>query len=124
MTATVAGFRELFPEFAANTDEQVQAQMNLALAVVNECAWAPELYDYAVYYLTAHYLWLYNLRVADPDAWQKLTTGSAIMKKVGDVQVQKSEQLLLKAIDNPYLLTPYGIWYYENLAPAIGAWVV
>ena len=127
MTATVQGFRTLFPEFAANTDAQVQMQMDLALAEVNPELWDEALYDYAVYYLTAHYLCLYDWRVGivvpglPKPAEYATGVGAKIMKKVGDVQVQYSAEMLAKALDNPYLWTPYGLWYWDHIGPYLGA---
>lgn len=123
---TVAGFRALFPEFAQNTDAQVQGALDQAVAEVNPGQWAMEMYPYAVYYLAAHYLFLYNKRQAIAGGGSGTpgtggTAATAISKKVGDVSVSYSESLLLKQLDNPYLLSPYGIWYYEHLLPGMGA---
>lgn len=127
MTATVQGFRTLFPEFAANTDPQVQMHLDLALAEVNAEVWDEALYDYAVYYLAAHYLLQYDWRngIVVPGqpkpSWWNSGIAAMTSKKVGDVSVTYSEQMLAQGLDNPYLWTPYGLWYWQHLDPYVGA---
>lgn len=101
---TPTEFKAIFPAFASESDERIQVQLNLADPSFDVARWGG----------------FYTLGLANYVAHQ-LTVGSVvsngsrqegvISKKVGEVQVTKSEAILLKQMSNPFNRTHYGQEY-------------
>lgn len=107
---TPTDFKLMFPEFAAEADNRVQLFLDQATAKLDQGRWE-DLFDEGVAYLAAHELKVTTVSGASAAADTK------VMKKVGSIQTQNSEQAILKKMENPYLSTVYGqkFNYYRKL---------
>lgn len=105
---TPTEFKTLFPEFAGETDERVQMYLDASDDYIDPAKWGSSA-KMGLGNLTAH-----ELKINTPSLNKDvMTTDGKTMKKVGELQVQRSEQMMLAAIKNPYMRTTYGQKYLE-----------
>lgn len=108
---TPSMFKALFPEFASDSDATVQAFIDLSAPYFNAERWGDFLNEGIACFI-AHRMALAAQTVSDTSH-----KGSAslplVRRKVGDVEAQMSESVLLKSVDNPYLSTSYGRRYWQ-----------
>lgn len=107
---TPTEFKTLFPEFTAVADVRVQLFIDRAVPYFDVARWDDQYAD-GIAYFVAH-----NLALATPTGTLGNGLGLTdvkIMKKVGPVTVQQSEQILLANAKDPYMKTTYGQKYSE-----------
>lgn len=118
---TPSTFKALFPEFASDSDTTVKTFIDLADPYFNATRWGDFLTEGMACFV-AH-----RMAIAAQSASDTAHTGATslpmVRRKVGDVEAQTSEAILVKSIDNPYLSTSYGRRYWE-LVQMIGTGMV
>jgi len=111
---TPAEFKERMPEFAGESDTRVQSIIDRAAPYFNVERWGT-LYPDGLAYWIAHNIALASAIAANPAAATGDLTGTEVgrTKRVGEasVQVSKSEAMLLKQADSPFMRTLYGQQY-------------
>lgn len=112
---TILEFRTRFPEFTdvLYPDPKVQLAIDDAAPFFNEDAWGDMLGIGMACYV-AHNLILGKANAKTP------IVDDASNKKVGEISKTRSEQLMVKFTENPYLRTNYG-QRYQQLAKLAGA---
>jgi len=113
---TPAEFKTRFPEFASETDARVQLFITDADPVFDVERW-DTFYPAGVAYYVAHKLAVANAQVTAGTAG--LLFSDAVNKKVGDLQVQRSEAALLRKMEDPMMSTTYG-QEYRRLQKLVG----
>lgn len=114
---TPAEFKTRFPEFASETDARVQILLDDAAPAFEVDRW-DTYYSAGVSNYVAHKLAVANAQAAGGTAG--LLADDKTMKKVGDLQVQRSEAALLRKMDDPFMTTTYG-QEYRRLMKLVGA---
>jgi hypothetical protein len=119
---TPADFIVNFPAFAAETPARIQSFIDRADPFFDVARWG-DLYSEGLGNFVAHSLFQANLAASNPGSVG--TSGLAIKKKVGDVEVGYSDAIQTKVLSNPYLKTAYGQQYlYLLRTVGIGATAV
>lgn len=115
---TPSTFKALFPEFSDDMNSTVQAFIDLSAPYFDPERWGDFLSEGMACFV-AH-----RMAVATQSARDTTHNGATslpmIRRKVGDVEAQASEAILIKSIDNQYLATSYGRRYWD-LVQMIGA---
>ena len=113
---TPTEFKTRFPEFTSETDARVQLFITDADPFFDVERW-DTLYSVGVANYVAHKLAVANAQ-ASAEANGSLADTN-VNKKVGDLQIQKSEAALLKKMDDPFMATIYG-QEYRRLQRLVG----
>ena len=107
MTASVAMFRDLMPEFATTADSRISSFITMAAKRVDSSVFG-DLADYAVCYLAAHNLSLSGNGLSDSAG----TAGPVSSESVGSVSVSYSGTPAFSSAANAMLMkTKYGQEY-------------
>lgn len=107
---TPAAFKLLFPEFVATGDERIQLFIDKSDPYFDAARWGDFYADGQAYWV-AHTLFLAD-NSGTPGAGMGLQD-STTSKKVGEVQVSKSAELVKAGMNDPYMRTGYGQKFSE-----------
>ncbi len=108
---SVADFRLILPEFAAESDARIAWFIDRSAPYFDPAFWGA-LYADGVAYWVAHHLSLSKaLAGSGGAAASAMMAGDIISKKVGDVSLTRDAGLAAQHSDNPYLRTTYGQHY-------------
>lgn len=88
----LALFRQIAPEFAASTNEEISLQVDFARDFVSEKRFG-RFYTKALMYLSAHFLKLQSLAAEEGGACAALTSGSVVMEKEGDLERRYNDRV-------------------------------
>lgn len=113
---TPTEFKTRFPEFTSETDTRVQLFITDADPFFDVERW-DTLYSVGVANYVAHKLAVANAQTSGGTGGALADT--SVNKKVGDLQIQKSEAALLKKMDDPFMATTYG-QEYRRLQRLVG----
>lgn len=114
---TPADFKADFPQFTTIDDAIIQRQINNAAPFFDVARWAA-FYSAGIGNYVAHMLTL-NTYLATLSASQNMGI-DVVMKKVGDVTIQKDAGLLNASAKDPFNRTIYG-QEYARLRKMIGS---
>lgn len=115
---TPSEFKAQFPEFASESDARVLSFIDRAEPHFDLDRWA-DLHQDALAHFVAHSLTMANAQTAQSSGALELAH-DVQSKKVGDVQLNKSTELLSRQADNPFFRTLYG-QHYLYLRRLVGA---
>jgi hypothetical protein len=108
---TPAEFKAIFtPTFDAVSDSVVQTQLTLAVEWFDVCVWGG-WYAEGLSNYVAHKLTMNAVAAAAPGGVAGGLDNTSLRKKVGDLDIMKSEQAMLKNMSNPFYRTIYGQEY-------------
>lgn len=102
MEINPTNFKEVFPEFASQSEARVQYFLDSAVEQISEAIFEKS-YQRAVFFLAAH-----DLTMSDPSKAEKPQVTS---EKVGDVSVTYSAGYVVKDADNYFKQTQYGLQF-------------
>ncbi len=118
MTATVATFREAFPEFASQTNypsDRVQMWLDVAVKMVNEARWG-SLTDFGVHLYTAHHLAV-QTRAIKAGAFGNVpgqTSGVLSSKSADGVSASYDTSVATLEGEGHWNLTVYGTMFRQH----------
>jgi hypothetical protein len=105
---TPSGFKALFPKFMGESDERIQALLNLAAPYFNVERWGA-FYPEGIANWVAHSIVVDNAEGAQPT--DQLNANDVTEKHVGPVGMTRDSQLLNAQAKNPFMRTTYGQKY-------------
>ena len=114
---TPTEFKTIFPAFEGEAEPRVQYALDSAAPFFDVARW-DDLYLQGLANYAAHTLTMTAVSAVAVGGVAGVSD-VAIMKKVGDVSVSKSEIMLDKQAKNPFLRTLYG-QEYQRLARLVG----
>jgi Protein of unknown function (DUF4054) len=114
---TPAEFKTMLPEFACESDARIQLEINAAAPFFDVCRW-DGFYPEGLRNFVAHRIAVANIQTAAGAATSDINTS----KKIGDLQVNRSPEMIMAQASNPYMLTRYGQQYlYLRRLAGLGA---
>ena len=102
MEINATNFKEVFPEFASQSEVRVDMFLDGAKDQISADVFGKS-YERAVLFLAAH-----DLTMSDPD---KASKPQVTSEKVGDVSVSYSSVNAVNNSDNYYMQTQYGLQF-------------
>ena len=111
-------FRTAFPAFAAETDPTIQRWLDASVPFFDVSRW-DTLYPMGVGNWVAHQIVMDSAATAAGAGAAAANAGDATSKQVGTVRVDRSQELLSKQMDDPFMRTIYG-QQYRHLARLVG----
>lgn len=115
---TPADFKVRFPEFESSSDLLIQTHINDATPFFEVGRWG-DLYDLGLSNFVAHSLAAAAARASAAARGGGGISDSVVSKKVGSVQIQRSEALLMENLKDPFMTTVYGR-EYKRLVRIVG----